>query len=833
LTDIVVPLDPNAAPVTIGRELTDTVVITSPVVSRSHLRINFDPLTKLWRVVDRSSNGTYTDNGERISELLINSPMRLTLGIGEAARSVVLQPLVAAPPTSLTPSTPNPSKSPVPATNVAYIAKAAGPAQSAAPVPSAPVTPGVPKAAGSHTRLFTLEAGSLRIGRADDNDIVVPDLLASRYHARLEISANGVCELVDTSANGSYVGGKRIQNSRVVVTQGTSIVIGRHTYLLDGLSLVEYTDVGSVTFDAVGLTVTGKNGAVYLDEVSLSLGDNAMLAVLGPSGSGKSTLTRSLTGFKQADRGTVFYDGKDLYANYDELRTRIGYVPQDDILHPTLQVREALRFAAELRFPSDISDGEIENRITEVLNQLGLAEHSDKRIDKLSGGQRKRVSVALELLTKPSMIFLDEPTSGLDPGFERSVMQQLRTLADDGCTIVVVTHSTESLDLCDRVLILAKGGKVAYFGPPADRAKHFGTDDWADIFDMLERDQTTDWKAKFLASPTYQKFVSPAIGMSKMVMPGTAKVTKARPMRNPISQTKTLVRRFIRVIASDRKNLAILLAQAPIVGGALGVIASGGLKTFTEKGHVNGKAMLALLSLVLAVTYMGASNAISEIVKEGPIYRRERAFGLSIPAYITSKVLVLGVLTFIQAAILAFLLSVGAGGNSTLHRVFGNSLVEMIVTTAITGLTAMAIGLFISALVTNVNKASSILPILLLIMYLMSGGPADPHNFPLAGEISYLNSAKWGLSALASSADLQTLNACEQEKNGNGKHVDPSVVAWEPGTNHVDDHCKELWDPNSRKLMASWLALGLIGAVALAGSGQILRRRERKHGLAG
>lgn len=214
---------------------------------------------------------------------------------------------------------------------------------------------------------------------------------------------------------------------------------------------------------------------------------------MGPSGAGKSTLLNALTGQRPADRGAVLYDGRDLYRDYAELRQRIGLVPQDDILHAQLTVRRALAYAAELRFPQDTAKAERQARVDEVIRELGLEQRAGLPIHSLSGGQRKRVSVALELLTKPSLLFLDEPTSGLDPGMDRSVMHMLRGLADDGRTVIVVTHSVLSLDVCDRLLVLAPGGKVAYFGPPEDALAYFGYEQWPEAFEAFERDQDRDW----------------------------------------------------------------------------------------------------------------------------------------------------------------------------------------------------------------------------------------------------------------------------------------------------------------------------------------------------
>lgn len=353
--------------------------------------------------------------------------------------------------------------------------------------------------AGRHQHLQTADHRSaaalrtVRIGRGPDNDLVVDDLIVSRNHAELQARPDGTYEIVDLgSHNGTFLNGQPVE--RALITPGDIVGIGHSAFCLVGDQLQEYVDSGEVSLDVQDLTVeVDKGRKTLLDQVSFPVGEKCLLAVVGPSGAGKSTLLNALTGQRPADHGTVLYDGRDLYRDYAELRQRIGLVPQDDILHAQLTVRRALTYAAELRFPQDTAKEERLARVDEVIGELGLGQRADQPIHSLSGGQRKRVSVALELLTKPSLLFLDEPTSGLDPGMDRSVMHMLRGLADDGRTVIVVTHSVLSLDVCDRLLVLAPGGKVAYYGPPDDTLAFFGYRQWPEAFEAFERDTDRDW----------------------------------------------------------------------------------------------------------------------------------------------------------------------------------------------------------------------------------------------------------------------------------------------------------------------------------------------------
>lgn len=420
-------------------------------------------------------------------------------------------------------------------------------AQSPTPTPAshppAPPRPATPKPAQRQgettvarppTAFHAIDQLVVTIGRAPENTVVLNDLLVSRRHAILRRTGNR-WELSDNaSANGTYVNGHRI--SRAVIGPTDIVGIGHQLLHLSGDRLVEYVDTGDISDQASNLRVVTNKGRVLLADVSFVLPQRSLLAVVGPSGAGKSTLLGALTGFRPAGNGTVRYDERDLYDNYAELRHRIGFVPQDDILHTPLTVRRALNYAARLRFPQDVSVDERNQRIEEVLVELGLSTQADQRIDSLSGGQRKRTSVALELLTKPSLLFLDEPTSGLDPGYEKSVMQTLRKLADDGRSVVVVTHNIAHLNMCDRLLILAPGGRLAYFGPPQQALGYFNCTDFADLFTLLEHDTSTDWTGRFNASPLREALIGhPAMRPARPAPRGTPgpSLSKVRSLNSP------------------------------------------------------------------------------------------------------------------------------------------------------------------------------------------------------------------------------------------------------------------------------------------------------------
>ena len=315
--------------------------------------------------------------------------------------------------------------------------------------------------------------GSATIGRANDNDIVIQDVLASRHHAFLVDSPLGT-EIRDAhSVNGTFVNGVRVGSA--VLSEGDVITIGNIDLVFTDGNLIRRTEAatrtGGLEVNSVHFRIDGKE---LLDGISLTARPGTLTAIIGGSGAGKTTLSRLIAGYTRPSSGTVTFEGHNIHAEYATMRSRIGMVPQDDVVHRQLTVNQALGYAAELRLPPDTSKEERAQVVAQVLEELDLTKHADTRVDKLSGGQRKRASVALELLTQPSLLLLDEPTSGLDPALDRQVMLMLRQLADAGRVVLVVTHSVSYLDVCDQILLIAPGGKTAFNGPPSQVGRSVG-----------------------------------------------------------------------------------------------------------------------------------------------------------------------------------------------------------------------------------------------------------------------------------------------------------------------------------------------------------------------
>ncbi|CAM5575862.1 ABC transporter ATP-binding protein/permease [Streptomyces tanashiensis] len=612
----------------------------------------------------------------------------------------------------------------------------------------------------SPTTFHQLSLGHvMRIGRALENELVVSDLQVSRHHAEFHATPDGRFEIRDLgSHNGTYVNGQPIPKGGSALLGPQDIVgVGHSTFRIVGGQLEEFVDTGSVSFSARHLTVTVDGGKQILKDVTFGVPEKSLIGVIGPSGSGKSTLLKALTGYRPANEGDVLYDNRSLYKQFAELRQRIGLVPQDDILHKELTVVKALRYAAKLRFPGDTATAEREARIDEVLRELKLDIHKEKKVTSLSGGQRKRVSVALELLTKPSLIFLDEPTSGLDPGMDRDVMQLLRGLADDGRTVLVVTHSVAELGLCDKLLVMAPGGSVAYFGPPEEALNFFGYSTWADVFSAFENYRDYDWAGRWKGSQHYQMYAADidAVAAQPVQMPQQAMARPPKP-QGWGSQLWTLIRRYVSVIASDKGFMALMVILPAVLGAVSVVIpADFGLGKPTPPSRFNGDAGTIMLILAVGMCFSGAANSVRELIKERVIYERERAVGLSRSAYLMSKVIVLGVITAFQGVIIC-----GIGFSTRAlpeEGLFMPPAVELCIQVIALGLTSMMVGLVISALVKTAEKTMPLLVMFAIIQVVFTGILFQVYGSPGLEQFAWLMPSRWGIAGAGTTLDLAHL----------------------------------------------------------------------------
>jgi ABC-type multidrug transport system ATPase subunit len=470
-----------------------------------------------------------------------------------------------------------------------------------------------------------------------------------------------------------------------------------------------------------GVTAEAPDGTRLLDDVSFSAERGQLVSVVGPTGAGKTSLARVLAGALPITSGTRSVNGS------------VGFVPQHDTLHLGLTLRRALAYAAALRVDNpDERDG----RVAAVISELGLERHADTVVRDLSVGQRKRATVAAQLLSDPDVIVLDEPTAGLDPGYERVVRDMLRTLANAGRTVITVTHSVDALQASDRVLFLAAGGSVAFFGTPKESAKYFGAKDPADVFLALDTAPHHVWQTKFRSSPLFARYLGSAVE-------ATAAVPRPRSGgRGVLAQTALLTKRHFEMLRRDRRHLALLALQAPVIGALLwAVLPSDGLVPSQARAF-SARAAVVVMFVVLSTTWLGVTNAIREIVKEQAIVRSEASAGMSARSYIAAKAISVGSITVVQSAIIALLATARQGAPS------GLALTELVVIAGASGLAAATLGLAISAWAKSADKALAILPIALVLQLVLAGGWAEDARMPLVGLVRTFIGARWGMAAM-------------------------------------------------------------------------------------
>jgi ABC-type multidrug transport system ATPase subunit len=567
------------------------------------------------------------------------------------------------------------------------------------------------------------------IGRDVPNPVEVPDDLVCLARSPWLSEAEPCGRLESTDGAGTMPA--RVTDDRDTPVDGQPVV----------------SDIDGLDVHLLGLTLP--NGRPLVSDVSFNARSGSLTAIIGPSGAGKTTLAKLVGGVITPTTGQVSFAGHDLHAEYASLRHRIGLVPQDDVVHHQLTVEAALRFAAELRLPRSTTEERVA-AVRRVLEELELTSHARTRVDKLSGGQRKRASVAMELLTGPSLLILDEPTTGLDPALDRQVMMMLRRLADAGRVVLVVTHCLTHLDVCDQVLFLAPGAKTAYCGPPGEIGPALGSTNWADIFATVAADPEGVHR-KFL---TRCRAENPTATLSRR-RPGSA--LRPVPCQVP-RQVATLARRQLRLILADR-GYFMFLAVLPFILGTLSLLVPGqvGLGTANPRGDAPNEPAQIVLLLNISAVFMGTALTIRDLVGERTIFRREQAVGLSATAYLLAKTAVYAVTAAVQTAVLTTIVVAGKGAPTRGAVAMGNPIVELYLTLATTAAVAAVIGLAMSAAAKSQDQILPMLVVSVMLSIVFCGG-----LFPVTGrvvldQLSWAMPARWGFAASAATIDLRTI----------------------------------------------------------------------------
>jgi ABC-type multidrug transport system ATPase subunit/ABC-type multidrug transport system permease subunit len=594
------------------------------------------------------------------------------------------------------------------------------------------------------TEMIAFPAGRLTIGRDPSNDVALDDPNVSRFHAEV-VREGDTVELRDLgSRNGTRIDGSVTR--RAILTAGSEIGIGPYRLVFDGRGFVARAERGALRLDAEGVTMQVKDKQI-LAPTSLTIEPGELVAIIGESGSGKSTLIKALAGVTAPTDGAITVSGEPVRSRL----TDIGYLPQDEIVHGKLTVREALNYAAKLRLPHDTSRAELGESVERVLDELALGEHAETRIEALSGGQRKRVGLAVELLGRPSLLFLDEPTTGLDPGLETRMMTLLRELADRSRAVVVVTHATKNLGTVGKLIVMGRGGQLCFQGPPDAALRFFEAETYDDIYAALERRPATEWRQRFVEQERQQAVAAEPEAQA----PGARRREPRRRRAKVIPQAAVLTRRYATLFLRDRRNMLILLGQVPLL--ALATVGLFKTNVFAGGAQVSEAVKLLFLVVTTAI-WLGSIDSAREIIKEKSVYVRENAVGVRLGAYLFSKAAVLFVLAAIQTALLAAIIF----AFQPLHepRATYGLVFAMLLLTAFA---AVGMGLLMSSAVKTQDQATSFIP-LVLIPQLFFGGsivPIATMTAPLAA-ISKVIVAQWSYAGLGTEVDLNARIAADR-----------------------------------------------------------------------
>lgn len=777
-------------PVIVGREVDSDIVLDAPQISRHHAELTFTGAG--WQVRDLgSANGTFVnDRGRRIEEAVVTDDDVLFFGSYR-----------------------------FPVTRIRDFLDTGQEDVHGGTVP------------------LPLDKPIITIGRGLDNDVVIDAPPISRHHARL-IRAEGGLYIEDLgSANGTFIDGDLI-TARTLVDTGQTISFGSFAIRLDlARGHIQRSYRGDILLQAENLRVEVKAGGRklrILDGVSFTVYPTEFVGLLGPSGAGKTTLLMALIGYLKPTHGRTLVNGDDLSQTYDRYRGAVGYVPQEDIIHGELTVYEALYYTAKLRLPPDTNKEEINRRITQVLDDLEILETRDTRIGTperkgISGGQRKRVNLALELLTEPSLLCLDEPTSGLASEDALNVMRLLRRLADGGRTILLTVHqpSLQAYRLMDNVLYIADGEEVFYgpaypdsllyfhpeVRPNTAESAHVLADPGTVMGRIMEAKRAGEpmetLAARYKQSRYHDEYVD-----ERRKNRGAVRVAKPQERKRPrftMRQWFTLCRRYFTIRMKDRIGMFVLLVQAPVIALLLDLV------FVSEAPDVMSRMEFtpyALFLLVVSAIWFGCSNAAREIVAEQPIYRRERMVNLSISAYVLSKFAVLGGFCLLQCIVLL-------AGTYLVLDFWGNPLYHLAVLW-LSSLVGVGMGLLLSALVRTTEAAMATVPLLLIPQIILGGAimPVDRMSEPVWAA-SNLVMSRWAFEGV-----LQTENrsdAYELSTADLPKPLGPGLPAPPPPPNPLD----RFFGASETGLITTFAVLAIFFVLSMFAVVLALRVRER------
>lgn len=637
-----------------------------------------------------------------------------------------------------------------------------------------------------------LDKKDVLIGRSQSCQIFLSNPGVSKIHCQVFYENDRYIFRDCNSKNGSLINGFPVTEDVVLRDKDVIQILGYQLFF-SGESIYFKTTASGVSLRVCNVSKTvgaGKKRKKILQNVDCEIKANEFVAIIGGSGAGKTTLMNAISGFEPGFSGKVYCNGADMIKNFQRIKSVIGFVPQQDIIYENLTLERMLEYSSRLRMPKDTDTVERKKRIKEVLKMVDLEGQKNTLIRKLSGGQKKRASIAVELLADPKLFFLDEPTSGLDPGTEKNLMISLKTLArQHGKTIIMVTHTTANLHLCDKILFMGPGGKLCFCGNVKEAKKFYQTEDLVDIYNMVSQN-TEFWEKRYSA---YAKN-SPPVKENKDSYEKDKKLKK----ESAFSQFFVLIERYAELLLHDKPRLMILFLQPGLIAVLLYIVADDKIFQIYE----STKSILFALSC--SAIWIGLFNSIQEICKERVIVKREYMANLRLTGYVLSKVVLQALIGVVQAIVLTetFLILVDKQKEGIF---FDNYSVEIVFTIWLTILASTAMGLIISALVKSGDKAMTVAPFVLIVQLLFSG-----ILFMLEGagkKISYCTVSRWSVEALGSIAHLNSLELKMQKEYPMLEHKAESFFKATAG--HVS---------------YAWMILIAMTAICIVSSIVVLRR---------
>lgn len=607
-----------------------------------------------------------------------------------------------------------------------------------------------------HRNLAALAEGKqqIRIGRDRDNDLVFSSRLVSRHHAVVEWTGDSYRLRDLGSNNGTYVNGVEVRG--VTLQDGDEIWVADERLVFDRRQIQRLAEPHGVRVDVTNLSREVKGGKKLLHDITLSILPGEFVAIVGGSGAGKTTLMDAISGVRPATAGRVLYNGRDYYRNIALFRNVLGYVPQDDIIHTELPVRVTLRRAAQLRLPADTPTKDLDAAVDEALQTLGLTTQAHIHVKQLSGGQRKRTSIGVELLTQPRIFFLDEPTSGLDPATDAQMMRLMRRLADDGASVILTTHATKNVVLCDKIVFLARGGHLAFIGTPQRALQYFGVAAFDEIYERLANEATPEeWAQHFRASPDYAQVLADQPRADQIADPGVQGLGVTGRTGGPLQQLRqfaVLSARNFDIIKNNPTNIPPLIGPAVVfILLLLALFRAGAF----DRAVGNPTTPVQLLFLISFTVFLfGLLFGVQEIVKETAIFRRERMVNLGILPYVLSKTTFLAPLLMALSAVMLLVLRVTGRMPASGFDVYG----KLLLTLVLTAFAGLALALFTSAVAATPQQATDTLSLWIMPQVLLSGALFAVPSMTIVGRaLSHFAAVRWAFEANGRITDLNDL----------------------------------------------------------------------------